>query len=99
MSGMLPDADKEHEDYLAFLSDATKKVVNVRQPDGTWKAQLLDDWKKTYYKTQLVNYTGYSSTVFETERLEGMAYDLFNRMSDERAVIIFNQIMNYVESI
>ena len=96
---MLPDADKEHQDFLDYMADACKKVVRVRQKDGTFKEELLEDWKKTYYKTQLINYQGYSNTVFETERLEGMAYDLFNRMCDERAIPIFNQIMNYVESV
>ena len=96
---MLPDADKEHQDFLDFLTDACKKVVRVRQKDGSYTEEKLDDWKKTYYKTHLINYGGFSNTVFETERLEGMAYDLFNHMSDERAIPIFNQIMNYVESI
>lgn len=96
---MLPDADKEHQDFLDFLADACKKVVSVRQKDGTYKEEKLDDWKKTYYKTQLINYQGYSNTVFETERLEGMAYDLFNHMATERAIPVFNQIMRYVESV
>ena len=99
MSGMLPDADKDHQDFLDFLSDACKKVVRVKQSDGTFKEEKLEDWKKTYYKTQLINYGGYSNTVFETERLENMAYDLFNRMTPERATTIFNQIMNYLDSL
>lgn len=97
--GMLPDADKERQDFLDFISEACKKIVRTRQKDGTYKEELIDDWKKTYYKTHLINYVGFSNTVFETERLEGVAYDLFNHMSDERAMPIFNQIMNYVESI
>lgn len=98
-NSMLPDADKEHQDFLDFLTDACKKVVRVRQKDGSYNEVLMEDWKKTYYKTHLINYIGFSNTVFETERLEGVAYDLSNHMSDERAIPIFNQIMNFVESI
>lgn len=96
---MLPEADKEHQYFLDFLSDACKKPVKKIQPDGSFIIEQEVDWKKPYYKLQNINYPGYSRMVFETERLEGMAYDLFNRMAPERARVIFEQIMSYVDSI
>jgi hypothetical protein len=96
---MLPEADKEHQYFLDFLSDACKKPVRKPQSDGTFVIEQEVDWKKPYYKLQNINYPGYSRMVFETERLEGMANDLFNRMAPERARVIFEQIMSYVDSI
>ena len=97
---MLPDSDKDHQDFLDFLSDACKKPVKKISEDGkSYTIENEVDWKKPYYKLQLINYPGYSRLVFETERLEGMAYDLFNRMAPERAKVIFDQIMSYVDSL
>ena len=95
---MLPDADKDYSDFLSFMADACKKESKILQKDGTILTEFKVDWKKPYYKLQLINSPNYSRFVYEVERLEGMAIDAFNRMPIERAKIIYEQIMNLVDS-
>ena len=96
---MIGEGDKEHQDYHDFLIEACKKPVQVLQPDKTYKIEYHIDNKIARYKSELVNYQGYSRFVFETERLENMAYDLPNHMTLERALPIQEQILNYVSSL
>lgn len=96
---MIGEGDKEHQDYHDFLIEACKKPVQVLQPDKTYKIEYHVDNKIARYKSQLVNYPGFSRFVFETERLENIAYDLPNHMTEERAKPIYDQIMNYVNSL
>lgn len=98
LMAMLPDADKDHADFLDFMADSLKREVRTPQKDGSVKVESKVDFKKAYYKLQLINYPGFSRFVYEVERLEGMAFDCFNRMPSERAQVMFDYLMNLVES-
>lgn len=96
---MLPDAEKDHQDFIDFMADACKKTVLVKQSNGEPIYEQQLDWKKIYYKTQLINSNTYSRLVLETELLEGMAFDCKNHMTEQRALTLSSQIMNYVDAI
>ena len=93
----IPDSEKATTDLLDFLTDACSDNVSVTTDTGTHIEQILNT-KKVYYKTQMVNYPGFSRFVKELEDLEAMSEQVYDHMSKPRASVISKQIMSYVNS-
>ena len=94
-----PDSEKNITDVLDFLTDACTSFKTVENPNtGENEVVATLDWKKVYYKTEVVNSPYFSKFVKELEDFENMADDCFNHMSKSRAEIMRKQILAYCNS-
>ena len=94
----IPETERQHQDFVDFMIEASKKPRDVMTVNGTIEREALIDSKKIWYKTHIINAPTFSRFVFVLEELSNMALDAFNHMSKERAEVIANQIYRKIES-
>lgn len=94
----IPETQPEHADLIAFMTEACKDLVSVETEDGKYHMELVLNTDKVYYKTQSVNYPGFSRFVLELENYKGMASRCIHHMAKARAKVMSDQIMAYVNS-
>lgn len=94
----VPEGEKEHLDVIDLIIDGCGEQVVVTDKQGNSIIEQRLNTDKAYYKTQLVNYPGFSRFVLELENLKSMAKLCKYHMSSKRAAVLSEQILAYVNS-
>lgn len=94
----VPIEEKEHMDVIDLIIDGCGEQVLVNGPDGNQIIEQRLNTDKAYYKTQLVNYPGFSRFVLELENFKALADICKYHMSENKAKILGQQILAYVRS-
>lgn len=81
-----------------MIIEGCQTIEKVEQRDGTMLRQLTINPKKIWYKTHIVNSPTFGRYVLYREMLEDKASQCFYHMSQERAHVMANQIMDICES-
>lgn len=95
---MIPQTDKEHNDYIDFLFDACQTIEDVVGEDGSLTKQLQTDPEIAWWKTQLVNSNSFGRFAFELKNLEALAVQCYYNMSKEKADVLSQQILQLISS-
>lgn len=95
---MIPQTDKEHNDYIDFLFDACQTIEDVVGEDGSLTKQLQTDPEIAWCKTQLINSNTFGRCVLELKDFEGLAVESYYNMSKEMADLLSQQILSKVRS-
>ena len=96
--GVIPRADKEHNDLIDIIIEASQSVETVETEEGQTQKQLVLDPERVYWKTHIVNSPTFARFVYELKELEHLALQCKNHMSWKRAEVLKTQIMNLVAS-
>jgi len=95
---VIPQAEKPHNDLIDILTDACMTIQQVRLPNGEIENQLVQDPKKVWYKTHIINSPTFGRCAFELETLDGMRVQAYNHMSRPRAIVVDGQLEGIVKA-
>lgn len=95
---MLSDIEKPTNDIVDMIIEGCQVIETVKQRDGTELKQLTLNPKKVWYKTHIVNSPTFGRYVLYREMLEDKSAQCFYHMSQERAHVMANQIIDLCES-
>jgi len=96
---LIPESEKTHNDLIDIIIEASQTIEQVEGVDGKMSKQLILDPEKVYWKTHIVNSPTFAQLVFQLKEFEHCAIQAFNFMHKDRAVVIAEQINEYVKSI
>ena len=94
----IPQAEKPHNDLIDLLTDACMTIQQVRLPNGGLERQLIQDPKKVWYKTQIINSPTFGRCVFELETLDSKRTQCYNHMSQPRALVMDGQLEGVIKA-
>ena len=95
---MIPETEKNHNDFIDMLIDGCRKPVKIINENGDEVVELQLNTKKLDYKTQLVSAQNFSRFVLELENFLNLGLDCYNFMHHNRAKVISEQILRYGDS-
>jgi hypothetical protein len=95
---LIPAEDKPTNDIVDMIIEGCQAYEDVRDTHGNVTKELVMKHKKIWYKTHIVNSPTFGRYVLYREMLEDKASQCFHHMSNERAHIMANQIMDLCES-
>lgn len=95
---MIQESDKPTNDIVDMIIEGCQSIETVKNRDGTESKQLALNPKKVWYKTHIVNSPTFGRYVLYREMLEDKASQTFFHMSQERAHVMANQIIDLCES-
>lgn len=96
--GNLPDAEKNLQDLIDYLSEGSKEIVDIPQPDGTVKTETRMKHEKIYWETRLVNSPTFARYVLILKLFEGLILTAKHNMSKARAEAFGKEVMIIVEA-
>jgi hypothetical protein len=96
---VIPESEKPTNDIVDMIIEGCQTIEVVKARDGTESRQLTLNPKKVWYKTHIINSPTFGRYTLFREMLEDKAQQCFYHMSQERASILSNQIIDLCESL
>ncbi len=95
---MIPQQNKEHNDLIDIIIEASQNIEDIETEEGKFTKQLILDPERIYWKTHIVNSPTFARFVYELKELEHLGIQCKNHMSWKRAEVLGKQIHNLVSS-
>ena len=95
---MIPESEKPTNDIVDMIIEGCQTIEDVKQRDGTTLKQLSLNPKKVWLKTHIVNSPTFGRYTLFREMLGNKASQCFYHMSQERAHVMANQIIDVCDS-
>jgi len=94
----LPDTEKNLQDLIDYLTEGSKEIIDVPQPDGSIKSETRMKHEKIYWETRLVNAPTFARYVLILKLFEGLILTAKHNMSRARADAFGKEVMIIVEA-
>lgn len=89
---VLADTERSRNDVIDLFNDAAQKIVYIENEHGKPEPRLQLDPESIWAITRDVNSNRFSGMVHELKKLESMADECYEHMSEERATVLSRQI-------
>ena len=94
----IPESQKQHNDLIDIVVEASQNVEEITLEDGRTQKELVLDPEIIWWKTQIVNCPTFARFAFELKTFEHLAVQCYDNMSKKRADTIARQILAIVAS-
>ena len=94
----IPDGTEKHNDVIDLVIQATQKIIDVRNDDGTISREQQMDTDSLWWKTHSISSNNFGQLAFELKEFERMALVARENMCRERAVQVAHEIMEISQS-
>ncbi|KFM21666.1 hypothetical protein AAA799B03_00766 [Marine Group I thaumarchaeote SCGC AAA799-B03] len=94
----IPDGTEKHNDVIDLVIQATQKIIDVKNDDGTLSQEQQMDTDSLWWKTHSISSNNFGQLAFELKEFERMALVAHENMCRERAEQVAHEIMEISQS-
>jgi len=94
----IPESQKDHNDLIDILIEASQTIEEINTPDGKTEKQLLLNPEIIWWKTGIINAPTFGRFAFELKEWERQGPECFDNMYKDRAHEMSKDILAIGES-